>query len=247
MTYGDHKFTNSKKRIVQEARNFGFDTCTVYSPDDLEPQFRNLFINILRQPRIGGYGIWRPWLIKKKLGEIRDGDYLCYIDAGCTINPTAHDRMKDYLRMLDQSDYGIISFQMTHLPEKWYTTEEIFQYFGVGNGVPLDGSQDTVVDDIRESGQILDGILIMKKCAHTEMLIDVWLKAVFDNPFMFTDIYNGIQTASYFIDNRHEQSVFSVIRKKYGCVLLAKDETFTMPWGSPECMKYPIWATRIRG
>lgn len=234
ITYGDDKFFHSKQRILKEAQNFGFKMCTVYSPNDLDQEFVSRFAEILKQPRIGGYGIWRPYIIKKALANLKDGDYLAYIDAGCTINSYGMARFQEYLQLLANSEYGIISFQMPHA-EKKYTTKEIFNYFQCSN-------------EIKNSGQYLDGILIMKKCAHLEEIIDIWLKAVYEHPTMFTDIYNNSQ-ADYFIDNRHEQSVFSVLRKKYGSVIIPQDETFdtVVPWGSPQSFKYPIWATRIRG
>lgn len=234
ITYGDDKFAKSKDRIMREAQNFGFNTCTACSPSDIDPAFREKYKEILSHPRIGGYGVWRPHLIKKMLGKIKEGDYLCFIDAGCTLNPYGRPRFNEYLKMLDMSEYGIIGFQMHHL-EKWYTTKEIFEYFGCLND-----------KDITDSGQILEGILIMKKCKHLEQIIDVWLKVIEDNVWLFSDIYNNNQ-ANYFIDNRHCQSLFSVIRKLYGCVLIPLDETFdtVVPWGSN--FYYPVWATRIRG
>ena len=48
----------------------------------------------------------------------------------------------------------------------------------------------------------------------------------------------------YFRDNRHDQSVFSVIRKMNNTIVL-KDETY-FNFGNAESLKYPFWATRKR-
>lgn len=48
---------------------------------------------------------------------------------------------------------------------------------------------------------------------------------------------------SYFRDNRHEQSVFSVIRKMNNPILI-DDTTWFNPFGIPESLNYPFWATR---
>lgn len=223
----------SKKRICKEAENFGsFDYIKAYGPEDLDQEFSNHFKHILSQPKIGGYGIWRPYIIKKELDRIVEGDYLIYLDAGCTLVPSGKPKLSEYIEMLKNSDKGIISFQMPHL-EKWYTTNEIFDHFHAS-------------DEIKNSGQYLDGILIMKKCEHLVDLIDAWLKSVYDNVDMFTDCYNNTQP-DYFIDHRHEQSVFSVLRKIKGSIVINKDETWFNPFGTPESLKFPIWATRIRG
>ena len=178
------------------------------------------------------YGIWRPYIIKKKLDEINDDDILIYLDAGCTINNKGEDRFFEYINLLKNSEKGIISFQMNHYEKKW-TTKEIFNYFNID-----------LNSDIANSGQILDGILIMKKNNNLIKMNDSWLKVVYDNPLLFTDHYNKKQ-ADFFIDNRHEQSIFSLIRKIHGSIILG-DETYFVPFGNKESLIFPFWATRIR-
>ena len=168
---------------------------------------------------------------KKKLNEINDGDILIYLDAGCTINKKGKKRFDEYIEMLNNTEEGIISFQMPH-KEKIWTTKEIFNYFKIN-----------INSDIANSGQILDGILIMKKNKHLIKLNELWLKAVYDNSLLFTDFYNKKNQKPYFKDNRHEQSVFSVIRKMNNPILL-KDETWFMPFGNEKSLMYPFWATR---
>lgn len=244
ITYGNHKFIHSRNRIIKEAKEFGFATTKAYTPDELDIEFKNKFKDILNMPRIGGYGIWRPYIIKESLSKINDGEILVYLDAGCTLNMKGKDRFQQYVDFVNESPFGIISFQMNEHSEKKWTTEQIFKYFNV--------SEDSLV---RETGQYLDGILIMRKCSHVEKLINIWLKAVYENVLMFTDNYNNDQN-SYFKDNRHEQSVFSVIRKLHGSVIIP-DETWFRPadrsyapygaFGEERSLIYPFWATRIRG
>jgi hypothetical protein len=82
-----------KKRLCNEAKSSGwFDTIIAYSPKDLDNEFTKKFKNILNQSRIGGYGIWRPYIIKK-LNEINDGDFLIYLDAGCTITKKRKEKI----------------------------------------------------------------------------------------------------------------------------------------------------------
>ena len=231
ITYGDKNFRNSKIRLCREANNSKwFDTITSYGPEDLDSNFESKFENILKQPRIAGYGIWRPYIIKKKLDEIDYGDILIYLDAGCSINVNGKTRFNEYIEMLNNSDEGIISFQMPH-KEKHYTTKEIFNYFDLDMN-----------SDITNSGQILDGILIMKKNEKLININNTCYKVIYDNPLLFTDYYNNNQEV-YFKDNRHEQSIYSVIRKMGNPILLG-DETWFTPFGNKESLKYPFWATR---
>jgi hypothetical protein len=82
----------------------------------------------------------------------------------------------------------------------------------------------------------------MKKNKNLNIIIDVWYNVMYDEPLLFTDHYNKNQ-ASYFIDNRHEQSILSIVRKKYGSIILS-DETYFKPFGNKESFNFPFWATR---
>jgi len=232
--YGNNVFNNSKERIYKEAINSKFfNSVSIYSPDDLSKEFVNNFSEILSLPRIGGYGIWRPYIIKEKLNKIDENDYLIYLDAGCTINHSAEKRFYEYIELLNNSEYGIISFQLTH-PERNYTTNEIFEYFN------LNVNSKEALDN-----QFLDGILIMKKNNHLINIIDKWLEVVYNNPLLFTDYFNNDQN-DYFIDNRHEQSILSIIVKLYGSIIL-NDETYFEKYDKDsDAINYPFWATRLK-
>jgi hypothetical protein len=63
-----------------------------------------------------------------------------------------------------------------------------------------------------------------------------------ENKLLVTDYYNDKQE-DYFIDNRHEQSIFSVIRKMNKTIVL-EDETKRFPLKIRK--KYPFFAKRIQ-
>lgn len=234
ITYGNNRFANSKKRLVRQLEQYGlFDSIKAYGPEDLDASFVDQFGSVLSQPRGAGYWIWKICIIKQTLERLNDGDFLVYMDAGCTMVPSGKDRFLEYIKMLKESDKGIISFQMPHLLEKWYTTEEVFKYFGVEDDVK-----------ITDSGQYIGTVLIMKKCSHLLDIIETMLELLQKDPAIITDEYNNKQP-EYFRDHRHDQSIFSVLRKIKGSIVI-KDETWFEIFGTPESLKCPIWATRIR-
>ena len=60
ISYGDQKFQQSKKRLLKQALTTGwFDSVTLYGPEDLSPDFRSRFADILAYPKGGGYWIWK--------------------------------------------------------------------------------------------------------------------------------------------------------------------------------------------
>ena len=230
ITYGDNHYTKSKYRLIQDAKKTGwFDTTTAYGRDDIDSEYKEEFKEILMQPRGSGYWIWKPYFILKRLKEIEKDDILIYLDAGFTIRRLAHKRFYEYIDMLE--DNCMLSFQTRHL-EKHYTTKQIFEHFNV-----LDRNE------ITETGQYLGGIRIMKNNEETRRIIQLEYDSYKENKLMVTDYYNDVQE-EYFIDNRHEQSVFSVIRKMHKTAVL-NDETEKV--GSVrESKKFPFYARRMQ-
>ena len=72
------------------------------------------------------------------------------------------------------------------------------------------------------------------------------LQILEDDRNLFTDFYNSRNQGQYFKDNRHEQSVSSILRKIMGSEVIPKDETWFSSFGNGESLKYPIWAKRDR-
>lgn len=66
------------------------------------------------------------------------------------------------------------------------------------------------------------------------------------NPLLFTDYYNRQKQHPEFKDNRHDQSISSILRKQIGTIIIDGNETYMKPFGKIESLKYPFWATRHR-
>ena len=245
ITYGNAKFENAKTRIVKEAHVFGeFTSVKAFGPEHLPKDFTNNYQQILNMPRGGGYWIWRPIIIQQALDKINDGEYLVYLDAGCTINTKGKHRFNEYLQLLDdnKNKYGILSFQMSGNngpgsleKEKFWTTKQIFDYFEI----EPDSS-------IGNSGQYLGGVLVMKKNEHLLTYMKEYTKTILSNPVLCTDYFNNQLQHQEFRENRHEQSITSILRKKMGSVVVDGDESWMVPFGQGESLKYPFWASRKR-
>lgn len=231
ITYADNKFKNSALRLYDEAKNTNwFNTIEIYNPEKLTPEFKYKYHDILSMKRGGGYWIWKYDIISQKLKQINENDILIYLDAGCIINKHGRQRFDEYIDILYNNDNGILSFQTEHL-EKKYTTKEIFNFFNVSDN-----------EQIYNSGQLVGGILIMKKNKSLIQQIERFNDIIENDKLLITDHYNNTQHV-YFIDNRHDQSILSIIRKMYNPILL-KDETYFIKFGSKNSLTYPFWATR---
>jgi hypothetical protein len=164
----------------------------------------------------------------KTLEKLNDGDILVYADAGCQINKEGEQRFYEYIHMLDTdtNQYGLISFQMNGLPEEYYTKQIIFNEFECH-------------EEIQKSGQCVGGIQIIKKTSHSVDLINKWVSNM-KYHLINDDRNNEIPT---FRDNRHDQSIYSCIVKKYGSIKIP-DETWYEDWS--KSISFPILAKRLR-
>ena len=241
VTYGNDKFKEAKKRILKEAYEFGvFNMIRGYGPEDLPNDFYEKNKGMLTDARGGGYWIWRPLVLIDMLNNMNMGDYLVYLDAGCKINPLGINRFNEYIDMLDNSNYGILSFQMTgyngignlEIERKW-TIKEIFQFFNVD-----------INSTIATSGQYLGGVLVMKKNEHLMNYINEYSNIVLNCSVLCSDNFNNVEQHDDFKENRHEQSISSVLRKLLGSVVVNCDESYIKPFGKGKSLYYPFWATR---
>ena len=180
-----------------------------------------------------GYWIWKPYIVNKRLSEIRDGDTLVYLDAGCSIRSKGEKRFGEYLDMLGDSECGVMAFQLPYLEKEW-TVKEIFQHFDL----EPDG-------ELANTGQIMGGCCIIRKTGQAVEIVEQWYNTLAANPLLFTDHYSDNQ-APYFRENRHDQSVFSIIRKMHNTVLLPNEIDLRGQPDSKNAQSYPFSATRVK-
>jgi len=231
ISYGDAKYASQREffRETALASSF-FDEITIFSPEDIEPSFSKHFQNVLKQRRGGGYWIWKPYLIQRVLETLDDDDILIYCDAGCMINDNGAERFNEYIELLMESESGCIGFELPHR-EIEYTKREVFDHFGSAEELIL-------------SNQLMATVIMLRKCPHATMLINKWYEALCENPLLFTDDKDDTAQYADFIDHRHDQSIFSILRKTYQSEIIP-DETYFLDF-IREGQPYPIWATRLK-
>ncbi len=127
----------------------------------------------------------------------------------------------------NQDDVDILSFELEdfHTEQRW-TTERIFQHFGVPDASP-----------VRPSPQLIGGVRFIRCGPHARRWLDSVLEALEADPWLFSDRYNQESEDPAF-DNRHDQSIMSVAAKLKGGLVI-KDETYP-----PGQARFPIWAAR---
>lgn len=158
---------------------------------------------------------------------MNENDVLVYADAGCVMNVNGKKRLYEYFDMVNNSEYGMLSFQMD-MPEKSWTKMDIFKH--------LDAYE------LLETGQLIATTFVIRKCEHTMKLVNKWYNTCNDYD-LINDSPSKSKNDATFKENRHDQSVWSVIRKKYGSIII-NDETYFVNWN--DGINNPILAMRQR-
>ena len=172
-----------------------------YGPNDIDINFKEKNKDILSKKRGNGYWLWKPYFILKTLKEkLNDGDYIIYTDAGILY-------MNSTYLIIDFLEKQKAEMWMVRLDyiEKQYTKRDAFILLGAD--LPF----------YTDTNQYMAGIQIYQKSKFTEKFLEEVLyysqdkRIISDEPNTL-----GLKNYKEFVDNRHDQSVLSILIKKYG-------------------------------
>jgi len=229
--YADSRFEISKKRFISEAISFGIKNIHTYGPDNLPKWFLDNNYSYLKEnTRGGGYWLWKFCIIQDVMSKINYGDIILYVDTGCAFNPRGAERFQEYLEITEKND--ILTFYLTDQIERKWNKRDLLKLL------------DCDKEEILNSGQIISGIWFIKKTEENEKLIKE-LYEICCLKWTIDDSPSKTENYSDFIEHRHDQSVFSLLIKKYGKKSIA-DETFSFNWNDENVKKWPIKALRIK-
>lgn len=204
ISYGSNEFKNHLEYLQKSALEIAkVDEFYGYTPDDIDKDFKNKNSYILSQSRGNGYWLWKPYFIVKTFKNyLQDGDYLIYSDAGTFYT----DRAQLLVDFLNERGAQMYLHRLPHL-EKYYTKRDAFILLGAD--LPF----------FTETGQFNAAFQVYKKSKFTEIFLDEYLYYAQDKRII-TDDENELGLPNYdgFIDHRHDQSVLSLLTKKYSQV-----------------------------
>jgi len=245
ISYASRDFIGCKQKENGFKYSGYFDDFNINGEKDIDEKFKQENKEIwYNSKRGGGWWIWKPHIIYKKLQEMKDNDILVYFDSGCTLCTTteATKRFSEYIDMVNNHWTGFLRFQLSsNCQEKIYTNKYTVNYF--------EKRYNTKMDKYIANEQLVGGIQIIRKTKFTMDFFKEVLSILEDNKHLFDETYtqNGE-------NHRHDQSIMSLLYKLKGGNLIIKDETWfgrggclgNANFGSNLSKKYPIWATRYR-
>ena len=196
--YANYAFYGSQQTLLKTARHFNdFDEYRAYSPKHIDADFRKQNENILKSPRGGGLWLWKPYLIQKTLQQMQEGDILCYFDAGCRLIKSC----KPLIEICINNPDPVICFDLSHL-EKCWTKRDLLT------------ALDCDYPKYTETKQRLGGYSLWRKSKKADDFVAEWLHLA-KNEHFISDSSSTQANYDCFQEHRHDQSIFSLLTKKY--------------------------------
>jgi len=244
VTFGDSRLEEAHERIRRQAEKMGVfgDRIRIFNERDLDADFcERMKEHLIPGSRGFGYWCWKPQVILQVLREMPDGDVLLYADIGSHLNPKGLRRLNEYRQYA--LDKGVVAFQsralgeraindfgLHFLPERQWTKMDLLQHFGVADN-----------PDILDSGQVGAGVILVCNNSNVRNLIGQWRESFYSH-FEFTDDSpSAIPEMPDFIENRYDQSVFSLICKTNDVCLLSSGEYVHIRCYMPENGDKSLW------
>ena len=218
LSFATSDLSRSVERFKKQAIESNYyDQILIMSPADLKEKDKKKFNFLLQKGKKRGYGywFWKPLLLINFLEKMENENIAHYMDIGFHINKTNSNRFYEYLELLNQNNRWLLAFQYKPMEHKIYSKfrypeREEFKYTKADLFSYYEKLEDKKVT---HTPQFSAGNFFIKKNKNTKNFLHEWLD-VFEKRFdLIDDTPSKIKNFKNFIENRHDQSVFSILCK----------------------------------
>jgi hypothetical protein len=199
---GNKDYYDAGNRLINQGKETELFNKTIQYTDYYlknDKEFWNQHSNFIENNKKGyGYWIWKPYIIKKTIENMKNDDILLYLDCGCEIDIRKKNIISEYFEIVKR-DHIVCAFTFH---EKEWTKMDLL--------IELEAVDDRYLNTCQhQAGAIL--FLISDK---TRILINKWYELSCD--YHLIDDSESINTnLDCFKEHRHDQSIFSLLTKKY--------------------------------
>ena len=208
ITFGSHgSYIDAVDRLVRQANALNiFTEVKGYTAEYLQDDeyFFNKHVTFINNNRRGfGYWIWKPYIIKQWMDKMEDGDVLFYIDVGCELGIENRDKLIECIDLVKnvKTNKIMATHSAGQIEIKW-CKKDLIEKLGMDD------------EDFLNSTQIQSGIILLLVCPETRKLVNEWYDISCDY-HNIDDSPSVSKNYDSFVEHRHDQSVFSMLAKKY--------------------------------
>ncbi len=226
LAFASSDLKKSVERFQLQAQNSGYyNQIRIFTEKNIDEICLSKVKEIIKKSggRGFGYWFWKPYLIEKILNQMNDNDILHYLDIGCHI---INNKKKEFIKLIDlleNDKIGMLAFkydkpkgefdnniQFPQREEFKFTKADVFNYFNYLNE-----------KNIINTPQYWAGSIFIKKNSFTLKFVKEWLDIFYKNINLVNDNISVLKNFEGFIENRHDQSIYSLLCKKYNVTSLS--------------------------
>lgn len=204
LTFGDGSPQNrgAATRLQKEASQARiFATTNVYNLKRIRDEYPAFWKQhgrfLLTAPRGLGYYLWKVFLVTVKLGELRENDFLAYLDAGCEITSRNAGNLLDLLPTEPGTDLSVVPLEPFHTTARW-TNNYCLSH--------LDKSRAYL-----DRPMISATFMFLRNTAASRLLCARWLEwATFEDHGCLVDRPGDTESAE-FEHHKDDQSIFNLL------------------------------------
>jgi hypothetical protein len=192
----------SNRLHLQAKKSNLFDTIIEYTEKDLQsdnyfwPKHKEFIKN---NPKGFGWWFWKPYIIKKRLEQIPEGDVLTYLDCGCEIIPKCFDQKNIFISEIQSLQLQAYSQNIeTHC--KHFTKQICYNFFNttesklISNGFYYEANR-----------------IFLLKNNLTKNIIDEWWSVLDSHYELYDNNKTDIPENNTFYETRGDQTIFNFI------------------------------------
>ena len=194
-----------------------FSQIFAYDETDLATEFWKAHSPfIMSRTRGYGYWLWKPQVVLQALQAMPEGEALVYMDAGCCLNLEGRDRLVELVAMATLHPSQNVGFDLGLVEGDW-TKGDLFKHLDYHD---------------YNSGQIMATAFILVNTPDIRALVKQWLSVGCSHSYHFIDDSpsRDMPNRPGFREHRHDQSIWSILRKQHGLLSLPNETWWEPNW-----------------
>jgi len=203
VTFTDHNMTISANKCAESAMKQGADAYSIWTPNDLSPEFRETMSDVLKHAFGAGYYCWKPYIVHREMCLLNDGDILVYCDAG-------NDWIADMRQAIAAMDQDILFFSNGWRHIEWCKMDCL-------QAILPDILYDRLEDHcpVSRAAQLQASTFFIRVTPETRRFVQEWYGWSLI-PGMIDNEPSRLPNVPTFREHRWDQSILCCLQIKYG-------------------------------
>jgi hypothetical protein len=201
---GGQNYIDAGNRLIKQGKSLEIFNKTVLYTDELLKNDKEFWDKngefVTNNKRGYGYWLWKPYIIKKHMKNMNNGDILLYSDCGCEINIMKKQFLLELLDKINENE--IINNRGYN--ERHFNKRDLL--------LKLDMDKEEYLNMYQNEATVI--LFIINN--NTRKFVNEWYDiSISDNYHNINDSQSIEKNYNEFIEHRHDQSIFSLLLKKY--------------------------------